>query len=81
MLEKSVRPLKSRQKECNMPHITQQYILTAICFTHRKLYCNVTILKSKASVVGKARITITVTHMGSTRGTSYTTENHPNEQK
>lgn len=81
MLEKSDKSLKSRQKEYYMHHITQQYIHTAICFTHLKLYCNATILKSKASTIGKARIKITMIHMGNTKGNSNAIENHPNEQK
>lgn len=32
-------------------------------------------------MVGKARIKITVKHMGNTKGTSNSIENHPNEQK
>lgn len=81
MLEKSDKPLKSRQKEYNMHHITQQYIHTAVCFTHLNLYYNATTLKSKGSIEGKARIKITVLHMGNTKGTSNTIENRPNEQK
>lgn len=81
MLEEPDKPLKSRQKEYNMHHFTQQYIHTALCFTHLKLYYNATPLKLKASIVGKARIKNTVIHMGNTKETSNTIENHPNEQK
>lgn len=64
-----------------MHHITQKHINTAKHFTQLKLYCNATILKSKASIVGKVRIETTVIHMGNTKGTSNTIANHPNEQK
>lgn len=81
MLDKSDKSLKSRQKEYKIPHITQQYIQTAVCFTHLKSYNNTTTLKSKIYMGGKARIKITVKHVRNTKGTSNITENHPNEQK
>jgi len=38
-------------------------------------------LKSKAYIVGKARIKITVKHVENIKGTSNSIKKHPNEQK